>query len=76
MIEALGEKSSNIISEQINKKEEGQAAHIKVDGDKVIITIEGGTVPTKEDPNIAVNIPDKKIIFSKREMKDFIAQLY
>lgn len=76
MIEALGEKSSNIISEQINKKEEGQAAHIKVDGEKVLVTIEGGTMPTKEDPNIAIKVPDKTIIFSKREMKDFIAQLY
>ena len=77
-IESLPEEVANKIEEDRKRKESMVPAHITVEDDNVIVTVERYLTTKIVEPGIAelIEHPEKSLVFSKTEIRDMIANLY
>ena len=77
-IESLPEEAANKIEEDRKRKESMVPAHITVEDDNVIITVEKWQTEKMVGPDTAklIEHPEISLVFSKTEIRDMISNLY
>jgi hypothetical protein len=66
--------SKNTMS-QISRRDNKVCAHIKIDGDSVLLIVDEQSVPT-EDPNIGKIIRGVTLTIPKTEVKELIGSIF